>query len=211
MNEWIHACIDGQIDRQTDRWMDRERERDMHTDRRKDIFTSATCSGTPLTGFPPSILKLSTAASTSTHSSPMNAAALSCSNPDTFTCIRRVRVSVFVCVCVCVRVRVRVCNIYTYVETYIHAHIRTYIHACTNTSVHPYTYIRTNTNTHTRVHTFIRTGIQTCTHTRICQVDVHAARVSHWSLVTGNYTCTRRGSIGTSGVLLRPASSSPIT
>ena len=167
MNDWIHACIDGQIDRQTDRWMDRERERDMHTDRRKDIFTSATCSGTPLTGFPPSILKLSTAASTSTHSSPMNAAALSCSNPDTFTCIRRVRV--------------RVCNIYTYIETYIHAHIHTYMHACTNTSIHPCIYIHTNkhTNTRTRVHTFIRTGIQTCTHTRICQVDVHAARVSH--------------------------------
>ena len=174
--------------------------RDRHIDRRIDIFTYTTCSGTPLTGFPPSILKFSTAASTSTHSSPMNAAALSCSNPDTFTCIRRVRV--------------RVCNIYTYIETYIHAHIHACMLAQIRPSIYAYTYIRTNTHTH----------IHACTHPYVQaykHAHIHAyARLMcmrrgsvtcHWSLFTGNYTCTRRGSIGTSGVLLRPASSSPIT
>ena len=60
------------------------------------------------------------------------------------------------------------------------------MHACTNTSIHLCIYIHTNKHsyTHTRVYTSIRTGIQTCTHTRICQVDVHAARFSHLSLVT---------------------------
>jgi len=68
------------------------------------------------------------------------------------------RASVCLWQCVCARAcGCCICNIYTYIRTYVHTCIRTYVHTYIRTYVH--TYIRTY------VHTYIHACIHTYTHT----------------------------------------------